>query len=272
MDRHSENRFAATKGESGQIHLALDLLEYLARSGQPRGLTEIAANVKGPKATIHRLLVTLRARGYVTQEKRTMAYSVGIRCFELGNSWARNFDLRSTAAVHLAHLNDVTGETVHLAVYDQGDSLYVEKIESSYDVVPKSHVGGRCPAAQVATGRVLLAHQPMDEIRAQLAGPLRAYTPVSLTDPDELWSLLNDVRQSGYAVNHGSYRPGVGGIAAPVRDHTGAVVAAVGLCLPEHRFGDDRFPELREATVAAAAAVSAEVGGLAGRLSVAGAS
>lgn len=246
-------------------------MEYLARSGQPRGLTEIATHIEGPKATIHRLLATLRARGYVSQDKRSMAYSIGIRCFELGNLWARSFDLRSVAAPQLAHLNEVTGETVHLAVYDQGDSLYIDKIESSYDVVPKSHVGGRCPAAQVATGRVLLAHQPMDEIRAQLTTPLRVYTPDSLTEPDQLQSLLADVRQQGYAVNHGSYRPGVGGIAAPVRDHTGAVVAAIGLCLPEHRFGEDRFPELRDATVEAAGAVSAEVGGLAGQLSVTGA-
>lgn len=261
---------AAGKGESGQVHLALDLLEYLARSGQPRGLTEIATQVGGPKATIHRLLATLRSRGYIAQDPRSMAYSVGIRCFEIGSLWAKDFDLRAVAAPHLAHLNEVTGETVHLAVYDQGDAVYVEKIESSFDVVPKTHIGGRSPAAQVATGRVLLAHQPTEEIRAQIATPLRAYTPQSLTDPDELQALLNEVRVNGYAVNHDSFRPGVGGIAAPVRDHTGAVVAAVGLCLPEHRFGDDRFQALKDATLEAAASVSAEVGGLVGRLSTTG--
>jgi DNA-binding IclR family transcriptional regulator len=267
MEQGSDRSERSAKGESGQIHLALDLLEYLATAGQPRGLTEIATQIQGPKATIHRLLATLRARGYVSQDANTMAYAIGIRCFELGSLWARNFDLRSLAANQMLKLNERTGEIVHLAVYDGGDAVYVEKIESSYDVVPKSHVGARCPAPQVATGRVLLAHQATDELRAQLAMPLRAYTRESITDSAELSRLLEDVRQNGYAVNHSSYRAGVAGIAAPVRDHTGAVVAAVGLCLPEHRFSSERFLELKDATVQAAAGVSAEVGGLVGQLS-----
>lgn len=217
--------------------------------------------VGGPKATIHRLLATLQARGYVTRDPRTSGYSAGVRCFELGSLWAQNLDLRAVAAPFLSTLNQDTGETVHLAVYDHGDVVYVDKLESLHPVVAKSYVGRRCPATCVATGRALLAFESHEEIEAVLGGPLPAYTPDSVTDPAALEDLLADVREHGYAVNHGSYREGVGGIAAPVRDHTGRVVASVGICLPEHRFGPERFEALRDGTIETAVAVSRAMGG-----------
>ena len=244
-----------------QLDRALDILELLSRSSGPRGLTDIAEHVRGPKATVHRLLATLQARGYATQDPRTGRYRAGIRCFELGSLWAGQLDLRAAAAPHTALLNESSGETVLLAVYDHGDVVYVDKIESRHPVVAKSQVGGRCPAACVATGRALLAYQPREEIEEVLRGPLPAHSPQSITQPAELGALLDQVRRDGYAVNHGGYREGVGGVAAPVRDYTGAVVASVGLCIPEQRFGPDRFGALRDWTVEAAAAISAALGG-----------
>lgn len=248
-------------GESGQVHRTLDILEYLARSGSPRGLSEVAESVGAPKSTAHRLLTTLTSRGYVAQDQRSMAYSVGVRCFELGSVWAQSVDLRDVAAPHLRRLSEVTGETAHLAVYDNGAVVYVDKVESSHPVVAKSHVGRRCPAVYVATGRALLAYQPLAEIRAQLALPLPRYTEQSVTEPAEVEAMLADARRDGYAVNHGSFREGVGGVAAPVRDHTGGVVASVGVCLPEQRFGADRFGDLRDRTVESAVAITSALGG-----------
>ena len=246
---------------SSQLDRALDILELLAESPSPQGLTGIAEHVRGPKATVHRLLATLQARGYATQDPLTGRYRAGIRCFELGSLWAGQLDLRAVAAPHTARLNERTGETVHLAVYDHGDVVYIEKIESRHPVVAKSDLGRRCPAAYLATGRALLAFQPRAEIEEVLSGPLPAYTQRSVTRPRELDALLDRVRRDGYAINHGSYREGVGGVAAPIRDYTGSPVASVGLCLPEQRFGADRFDALREATVDAAIAISAALGG-----------
>ncbi|MCW2945268.1 MAG: transcriptional regulator, IclR family [Actinoallomurus sp.] len=246
---------------SAQLERSLDILELLVRSGSPRRLAEIVDEVGGPKATIHRLLTTLQTRGYVTQEPRTSLYSAGVRCFELGSLWVQNLDLRAVAAPYLSTLNEQTGETIHLAVYDHGDVVYVEKLESRQPVVAKSYVGRRCPATCVATGRALLAFESQEEIEGVLSGPLPAYTEDSVTDPDALSALLASVRAEGYAVNHGSYREGVGGLAAPIRDHTGRVVASVGICLPEQRFGPDRFEALRDRTVDAAVAVSRAMGG-----------
>jgi DNA-binding IclR family transcriptional regulator len=250
-----------TDSGSAQLDRGLDIIEFLVGTGAPQGLTAIAARVGGPKATVHRMLATLQQRGYVTQDRHSTLYSAGVRCFELGSLWAKNLDLRSTASPFLNALNETTGETVHLAVYDHGDVVYVEKLDCRHPVVAVSHVGRRCPATCVATGRALLAYQDQAEISQVLSGPLPLYTPLSTTDPDELRALLDQVRLDGYGVNHGSYREGVGGLAAPVRDHRGQVIASVGVCLPEQRFGDDRVELLRSATVEAAVNISAALGG-----------
>jgi DNA-binding IclR family transcriptional regulator len=256
-----EQRSDSALDSASQLDRALDILELLARSGSPQGLTGIAEQAGVPKATVHRLLATLQARGYVTQDARTGGYGAGIRCFELGSLWAQHLDLRAIAAPSAAVLNERSGETVHLAIYDHGDVIYIDKIESRHPVVATSHVGRRCPATCVATGRALLAFQPREEIEGVLRGPLPAYSEHSITRPAELAALLSQVRRDGYAVNHGSYRETVGGVAAPIRDHTGSVIASIGLCMPEQRFGAERFGSLVGWTVEAAVAVSAALGG-----------
>ncbi len=258
MEQRSTN-----DGGSAQLARALDILELLARSGTPVPLTEISTKVGGAKATVHRLLGTLQARGYVSQDSRSAGYSAGVRCFELGSLWAHNLDLRATAAPHLRQLNQATGETAHLAVYDHGDVVYVEKLECRYPVVALSPLGRRCTSTCVATGRVLLAFQPTAEIRDVLAKPLPRFTERTVTDPAEITEILAEVRRRGYGVNRESLREGVCGLAAPIRDHTGAVIAAVGVCLPVQRFGEDRFEMLRDETTRAATEISAALGSMA---------
>lgn len=240
------------------VSRALHILEVLAGAGHSMRISDLATAADLPKPTVHRLLAVLSERGYVGRDGDR--YNAGIRCFELGSLWAQNLDLRAVAAPALMRLNETTSETVHLAVYDHGDAVYIEMLPCKLPVTAASYVGRRCPAFCVATGRVLLAHQPWSEIDAALNAPLPRYTPTTLTDPERLRTLLGEVRETGYAVNKQNYREGVAGVAAPIRDHTGAVLAAVGSCLPLERFHGDRFRLLREATQEAALAVSVALG------------
>jgi DNA-binding IclR family transcriptional regulator len=243
------------------VHRALTVLEELAGAGTALSFTQLCERTEIPKATLHRLLSTLEARGYVTQENGNGHYAAGVRCFELGSLWAQQLDLRAVAAPVLVELNAESQETVHLGVYDHGDVVYIDKYESPRQVIAKSHVGRRCDAVCVATGRVLLAHSEQAEIERVLSQPLPRYTEHSITDPGELRRMLQRVRAEGYAVNQCSYRDEVCGIAAPVRDQTGRVVASVGLCMPEHRFTTDRFDDLRDMTLRAGVEVSRRLGG-----------
>jgi DNA-binding IclR family transcriptional regulator len=249
MEQHSK---------SMTIERSFDVLEAVARAGRAVTLGEVAERTGLPKATVHRSLSALQGRGYVSRDDSR--YIVGIRCFELGSLWAQNLDLRSVAGPHLRELNNSTGETVHLAIYDSADVVYIEKLDCHHAVAAKSYVGRRCPAFCVATGRALLAHQPWHEIDTVLDGPLPNYTPSTVTDPAQLRTILTEVREVGYAVNRENYREGVGGVASPVSDHTGAVVAAVGCCVPVSRLGDAEFAHLRDKTIQAAQAISAALG------------
>ena len=246
---------------SSLVGRTLDVLEVLVGSGRSVALSELSELTSTPKATLHRILHTLNARGYVGQDDDSTRYSAGIRCFELGSMWAQNLDLRSVAAPFLAALNADAKETVHLGVYEGGDVVYIDRLESPLQVIAKSYVGRRCPATCVATGRVLLAYSTRAEIARVLGEPLPAYTEQSITDPDELARMLEEVRMNGFGINHSSYRDEVGGIAAPVRDHTGQVVASVGLCIPEHRFVRERLEFLRDLTIRTALDVSSALGG-----------
>ncbi len=257
MDQRSNS---PASGDSRTVHRALDIIELLVNARRSLALSEIVESVGGPKTTVHRLLGTLHTRGYVSHDPRTGAYSAGVRCFELGTAWASGLDLRGVAGPVMARLNEATQETIHLAIYEQGDAVYVDKLESTLPVVPRSYVGRRCPAPCVAPGRVLLAHQPADEIDRMLKSPLPQYTAQTITDPAELADLLARVRAEGYATNFGAYRDSVGGVAAPIHDHTGAVVASVGACVPLDRLGEDQLPFLRARTVAAAAEISGDLG------------
>ena len=242
------------------VDRVLDILEVLARSTQSSSLGEVAAAVGAAKPTTHRLLATLVRRGYASHDPEAGEYRIGIRCFELGSLWAANLDLRQLAAPHLRRLNEATQETVHLAIYDHGDAVYIDKLESPLPVIASSFVGRRCPASCVATGRVLLAYQPERELGRVLEAPLPRFTDATITDPAALRDLLDEVRRTGIGVNHGSYRDGVGGLAVAVRDRTGMVVASVGVCLPEMRFGPDRFAALRNEVAAAGRAISSDLG------------
>ncbi|GAB3617780.1 IclR family transcriptional regulator [Okibacterium endophyticum] len=213
-----------------------------------------------PKATVYRLLSTLKRRGYVAQDAAT-AYVLGIKCFELGSQWAQTFDLRSFARPYLERLNSDLGETVHLAVYDEGDVVYIDKLESTQQVIARSDIGNRAPATVVATGRALLAFQPLAEIKVQLSRPLPAYTPNTPTTSEELSAMLEKVRRDGFAVNEETYRKGVCGLAAPIRDSTGSVIASVGILVPAHRFAEEMFVHLRDRTIKAALDISAALGG-----------
>lgn len=245
---------------ASSVDRALDILETLARAGAPMSLADLSAQTVAPKGTLHRLLQALQARGYVTQDVRSGRYAAGVRCFELGSMWAQSLDLRAIAAPYLGRLNTETRETVHLGVYEDGDVVYIDRLESPQQVIAKSYVGRRCPATCVSTGRVLLAYSDRDEIERVLARPMPAYTEHSITDPTELAALLDEIRVRGYGTNRCSYRDEVSGIAAPIHDHTGRVVASVGLCLPDHRFHADREDALRDATLETAGEISRALG------------
>jgi len=143
---------------------------------------------------------------------------------------------------------------VHLSVLDGDEVVYVHKIDSPEPVRAYSEIGGRAPAWCVATGKAILAWQPESHLHA-LAQRLQRYTPRTITDPAEFQREMERVRTNGYAVNRGEWRETVWGIAAPVRNGDGGVVAGIGISGPSTRMKPGLIKDLAAEVVRAAAAV-----------------
>jgi IclR family KDG regulon transcriptional repressor len=242
------------------IERTLDALEALAERSGGVGVGELAEALGISSPSAHRLLSTLHARGYARQDPATARYSVGLRCFSLATLATAELDLRSAAAPHLRALNELTGETVHLAVHAGGDVVYLDRIEGTHPIGPISRIGARAPAHCVATGRAILAHLPEAELDALVASGLERYTDRTLTSRAALLADREQTRERGYAINEGSWRAEICGVAAPVRDFSGDVVASVGVCLPAQRFAPGARPDIVRHTLAGAAAISADLG------------
>ncbi|MGH3358261.1 MAG: IclR family transcriptional regulator [Nocardioidaceae bacterium] len=244
-------------GRHQALHAVLDVIDAL-ESG-PRGISDIARDLEVSKGGVHKILRNLEQRGLVasTPDHR---YRLGLRLWELGTAAVAGLGLRQIALPYMEKLTDVTGEGSLLSVYDGGDVVYLEKVVSPQPVVATTRIGGRTPAFCSATGKAILAWQPADEIERVLAGPLERFNDATVTEPRAIRADLARVREIGYAVNHGTWRGEIHGVAAPIRDHSGSVVAALGITGPAYRFEDGGIDSVAPLVVTTAEEISRELG------------
>ncbi len=239
----------------------LDVLEWLTRQQRDCRAVEVAQAFGLARSNAHRTLQTLVARGWATQDAATSAYRPSLRVFELGALVGAAADVNALVRPHLAALAGASGETIHLAVLDGAEIVYLDKFDSPLPVAAYSRIGGRAPAACVASGKALLAASRLDrEALANRFGPLAAHTPNSITDLDELVAELARTQARGYAENREEWRLGVCGLGAPVFNARGEPVVAVGMSVPSIRFGRSQARGLAEQLLACARDASTALG------------
>jgi IclR family transcriptional regulator, KDG regulon repressor len=240
---------------------ALDLLSAFSFREPRLSLADLAARTGIPRPTAFRLLTTLEQAGFVA--KVGGEYQLGIKCFVLGNIVASSLDLREKAQRHLERLRDATGETVHLAVLDRWEVLYLERLQSPHPIgFMRSRIGGVVPAYCTSLGKTLLAFKPQDEVEAWLSTEaLKTMTPRTITSPRRLIKELRAIRERGYALDEEEHEIGVRCIAAPIGNHAGDVVAAISVAGPAERMPRPLIGSgMAAAIVAAARAISTELG------------
>jgi IclR family KDG regulon transcriptional repressor len=241
------------------VQKALNLLEALVRSGQPRRLTELARQLDLTKPNVYRLLSTLSILGYVKKDASTSLYSPTLKLWEMGSMLVRDVDLVSVASPRLRRLCLETHESVQLAVFDSGFVVYVDKVDSPQPLKAITSIGSRVPASVTSTGKAMLAWLPPEALE-QAFPHVKRYTPLTLTRKRDIERDLEETRLRGYAINVGEFRAGVCGIAVPVRDRTGNVVASIGVWGAEKAILGSRREELAHMAMAAARDVSRDLG------------
>lgn len=213
---------------------ALTVLEALASSATPLGVTELAMKLGLSKSNVHRLLQTLASRGYVTQVDQR--YTVTTRLWELGAMIISRLDVARVAAPVMQRLVAEVDETAHLSVLDMAacEVVSIHNVESAQPVRAYSRIGQRTPAHCVATGKALLSVQSPEALQG-LPEELQRFTPHTLYRRKDLLGALEKIRLDGYSTNVGEWREQVGGAAAVIYDHTGRPLAALGLTVPVER-------------------------------------
>lgn len=232
---------------------ALAVLEHLASARRPQGLAEISRSLAISKPKAHRILRTLRARGYATQDADTAQYGFGLACARLAAQAAVEVDVKLLCAPALRWLWESTQETAYLAARAGSEGVVVEKMDGPQPVVATCALGRPLPLHATSAGKVLLAELSDGEVDQLLStGPTR-YTASTTTDPDLLRDEIAQVRREGHATDREGFRDGVSGVAAPVRWSPGGPAAlAIGVCVPSSRFGRGA-PALQEAVTEAGA-------------------
>jgi len=242
------------------VEHCLQLIEALARTESPRGVTELGAELGLAKSTVHKLLQTLLRRGYVVQDPTSGRYRLGLKFLDLGGVVQGGLSIRTVAHPHLQALMESTNETVQLGVLEGHEVVYADKIECAQTIRMYSRVGRRSPLHCTALGKVLLADQPESTLREFLNARLERYAPRTITTSRALRAALQEVREKGYAFDDEEFEEGLRCLAAPARDYKGAVVASLGIAGPAARFEPARRPELIKRLIDAAEAVSRDLG------------
>ena len=202
-------------------------------------LAELSAHLRLPKSTLHRFLISLESHGILRRDSDDKRWRLGYRLFIWGSLAAESTGLRQIARPVMRDLVAATGETAILTVYHQHEVICIDKVETNHPVRMTLDVGThRLPHAG-ASCKVLMAYLPEEEIQAIIRDKgLPKLCTNTITDPDELAAELARIRERGYAESCEETDLGAWGVATPIRDWKGEVVAAIGIAGPSSRFTD----------------------------------
>lgn len=237
------------------------ILEALLQKNCPLSLTELSKELGMYPSMLHRMLATMRYWGYVEQDPQTRKYQLGLKVVELGIAKLQRMKLVKEATPYLQKLLTQCNETVHLAVLDKGEVIYLAKEESIQSIRMVSQVGGRAPVHCTALGKVLLAYLgPQDQKRILGKKGLPSFTDNTIIDRKKMREELRKIKEQGFALDIEEYEKGLSCISAPIRNHQGTVIAAVAIAGPIFRLDNSKREELKEVLVEATGRISERLG------------
>ncbi len=244
------------------VDRALDVLEALAESGEELPLREVAARTDLNVSTCHHLLATLVKRGYAGRSRLGRLYFIGNKVLELSNRRSSQFNIVEMAMPELRRLNQEIDEVVYLSAMQGYELVTLAKLDSSHPIQVRVNTTSESTAAHAtATGKAILAWLPEVEIAKVIAeNGLRRYTGRTITNIEDLMEELRHVRRNGYASDNEEFQPGVVCVGSAVRDHHGAVIAAVSSSVPEMRATGELVEKIRAAVRSCARELSVQLG------------
>jgi DNA-binding IclR family transcriptional regulator len=241
------------------VDRAVSVLELLATHGE-LGITEIAREMEVHKSTVSRLVSVLESRGLVEQLSERGKYAIGFGIVRLAGAVAGRMDLAKLGHPVCHALAEELGETVNIAVADDGAAINVSQERASAAIAAENWIGRRTPLHATSSGKILLASMTPEQREEILGDPLPSYTPCTITDVDELNATIERAAKDGYAVSFEELEVGLHAVAVPVRGSHGSIIAALSASGPAYRLSRQRLRQIVPTISAAAGELSSQLG------------
>ena len=242
------------------VERALNILEAAAPRRDGLTNSEISRKLGIPKSSASYILRTLEKRGYLRRDAETGRYRLGLKILSLGGDAQGNLDIADVALPFMRALGEKIRLTVHLAVLDQGEAVYIEKVEAPGFFKVNTWVGRRMFLHSTSVGKCLMAWLPKQEVEALVRQQgLKKRTPETITNISRLLGELEHVKQAGYAVDDEENSLGARCLGAPIFDATGNVAAAIGASGTLTQVDETNMPRMIEALKEAARRITRQL-------------
>jgi DNA-binding IclR family transcriptional regulator len=249
-----------TKGASVIVN-AIAVLRSFTADEPLLGVTEIANRIGLHKSTVSRILATFEQENLVERDADTRRFRLGLGLIAVAGPLLAELEERRVAYQVLRELTELTGETSALMMWEGNESICVEQIASRHQIKHTTPLGARYSDALSSSVQVFLATESEDRVRSLLRSGAITYPGLDEASLEDYLLRLKDDTSRGWAVNYGESSLDEVGVAAPVYDHRGDVVAAVLIAAPRFRVSKERLQVLGESCMTAADKVTARLGG-----------
>lgn len=246
---------------------ALDILELIANAPSPMGTSEISRQLGYPKSSVYDILVTLQSRGYIKYDNEELkTFRLGSSTLRVGMKYFRGIDLHKIAYPKLEKIRDALGETVNLAIEDGGQIIYIHSVHNedpfrtTYSGSPVRTGPIRSQITVTALGKAILASYPYEQVKTITEGQFEQRTKNSITSLEPFWEELRRTAKRGYAVENGENDEFYRCIAAPLRDSTERVIAAISVSVLDRRFTEEKKEQIIRIVREKALEISHELG------------
>ncbi len=243
---HERNSDGSSRYTVRAVRRATSILQALSASEEGLTLENVCAQTRLKKHTAYRILLTLEEEGFVERTSKPVRYTMGLHSLVLGLRTTSNMPRMGRTQAVLDAVSSTTGETVGLYVRWGKETICVARAMSIHPLQYRAEVGGTASLCAGSPGKLLLAQIPPDEAEMLIHETLPSIPkyPGTITQVGILLRQLEEIRELGFAISKSEMNTAGVGLAVPVFDGNGRVVAAVSLVGPSDRIPDNRIPEL----------------------------
>ncbi len=221
------------------LQRALDILSLFGPQTPELGITDIAKALNLHKSTASGLVYTLQRNGYIVQNSENRRYQLGLQLVERAGVLLDQIEIRKIAMPELEHLRDWSSESVNLAILEENQIIYIERLLTDKSLGFRNHIGKRAWPHSTALGKAILSHLPPHQSLAILQSyPLESMTPNTITDIDQLIRQFEEFRHQGYSIEREENEIGGLCISAPIHNYAAQPVAALSVSFPLSRLDE----------------------------------